>query len=268
LKTTKPINLENFYDRAYNWVITFGPRILISIIVLFIGLWLIRLFKKWLLKVLQRRNIDPSICSFLQGVISIALQILLLLGLMQILGIQMTIFAAVIGAFGVAAGLALSGTLQNFASGVLILILKPYRVGDNIVTQGQEGTVTTIQLFYTIVLTFDNKTVIVPNSKLSNEIIINLSRQGTRRMDVELKFNYGVDFNQLKQIIERSIHDYGKINKVPEHRIGVSDVESDGYKVVINAWINAHGFEDTRYAFQQILIDDLKKSGIKLPGIN
>ncbi len=260
------MNFQKLYDRAYDWILNFGPRILIAIVVLFVGLWFIRVFKKWVFGVLSRRHIDPSICSFLQGLISIALQVLLLLGLMQILGIQMTIFAAVIGAFGVAAGLALSGTLQNFASGVLILLLKPYRVGDNIITQGQEGTVTSIQLFYTVVLTFDNKTVIVPNSKLSNEVILNLSRQGTRRLDIELKFNYGYDFNEIKGIIEKSIDDFGKINKEPEHRIGISELESDGFKIMINVWINAHGFQDTRYSFQQILVEDLKKSGIKMPG--
>src|SRR5206468_11933141 len=147
------MDFQKLYDRAYNWILTFGPRIIIAIIILFVGLWLIKVFKKWLFNFLKRRHVDPSICSFLRGLVSIVLQVLLLLGLMQILGIQMTIFAAVIGAFGVAAGLALSGTLQNFASGVLILLLKPYRVGDNITTQGQEGTVTSIQLFYTVILT-------------------------------------------------------------------------------------------------------------------
>lgn len=103
------------------------------------------------------------------------LQILLLLTLMQILGIQMTVFAALVGGIGVAAGLALSGTLQNFTSGILILLLKPYKVGDNIIAQGQEGTVLSIQIFYTVLLTYDNRDVIIPNSKLSNELIINLS---------------------------------------------------------------------------------------------
>ncbi|HEU0065085.1 MAG TPA: mechanosensitive ion channel family protein [Flavisolibacter sp.] len=260
------MDFQKLYDRAYNWILTFGPRIIIAIIILFVGLWLIKVFKKWLFNFLKRRHIDPSICSFLRGLVSIVLQVLLLLGLMQILGIQMTIFAAVIGAFGVAAGLALSGTLQNFASGVLILLLKPYRVGDNISTQGHEGTVTSIQLFYTVILTFDNKTVIVPNSKLSNEVILNLSRQGTRRLDIELKFSYGYDFEQLKQIINKSVEDFGKINKEPEHRIGVSKLESDGFNIMINVWINAHGFEDTKYSFQQILVADLKKSGVKMPG--
>ena len=266
-KSIDTTGLEKFYNHAYDWILVFGPRIIIAVIALFVGLWLIRVMKKWIFKELSHRHIDPSVCSFLQGVISITLQVLLLLGLMQILGIQLTIFTAVVGAFGVAAGLALSGTLQNFASGVLILLLKPYRVGDNIITQGQQGTVTSIQLFYTVILTFDNSTVIVPNSKLSNEVIVNLSRQGTRRMDIELKFSYAIDFNQVRDILEKGIHDFEKINKVPEHRVGISTLESDGYKVIINAWINAHGFEDTKLAFQKTLIDDFRKSGIKLPGM-
>ena len=125
----------------------------------------------------------------------------MIVALMQLLGIQMTIFAALIGAFGVAAGLALSGTFQNFASGVLIILLKPFRVGDTVSTQGHEGTVKAIRLFYTVILTFSNTTVIVPNSKLSNEIIFNLSREGNRRIDIEIKFNYGVDFEQIKGIV-------------------------------------------------------------------
>jgi small conductance mechanosensitive channel len=259
--------LETFYDRAYNWLISYGPKILIAIIVFFIGLWLIRIFKKWIVKFLAKRHIDPSIQGFLQALLNITLQVLLLLAIMQILGIQMTIFAAVIGAFGVAAGLALSGTLQNFASGVLILLLKPYRIGDNISTQGKEGTVTSIQLFYTIILTFDNTTVIVPNSKLSNEVIVNLSRQGKRRLDIELKFTYAADYEQLKKILIDSINSFEKIYKIPEYRVGVSSLDSDGYKIVVNTWINAHGFEDTKLAFQQKLMEDLKKAGIKLPGM-
>lgn len=259
--------LATFYDKAYNWILTYGPKIIIAIIVFFIGLWLIRLLKKWVFRVMANRHIDESIQDFLHGLISIVFQILLVLIIMQILGIQMTIFAAVVGAFGVAAGLALSGTLQNFASGVLILLLKPYRIGDNINTQGQEGTVTSIQLFYTIVLTFDNKTVIVPNSKLSNEVIVNLSREGNRRLDVELKFTYAYDYNNIKELIEKSINDYQPILKNPAHRIGISALEPDGYRILVNVWIAAHGYTDTKMAFQEKLMADLKNGGIKLPGM-
>src|SRR3954470_15622031 len=147
---------------------------------------------------MTRRQLDSSLQPFLLSLLFTILQVLLLLTAMQIIGIQMTIFAALIGGIGVAAGLALSGTLQNFTSGILILMLKPFRVGENIIAQGQEGTVKTIQIFFTVVKTFDNRTVIIPNSKLSNEVIVNLSREGKRRLDIELKFNYGVDFEQVK----------------------------------------------------------------------
>jgi small conductance mechanosensitive channel len=142
--------IENFYDVAYQWLVNYGPKILLGIVVLFVGELLIRLLRRWINKFFLASGFK-QIRSFLEGLVAISLQVLLALLIMQILGIQMTIFAAVITAFGVAAGLALSGTLQNFASGVLILTLRPYRIGDNIITQGQEGTVASIQLFYTIV---------------------------------------------------------------------------------------------------------------------
>ena len=179
----------------------------------------------------------------------------------------MTIFAAAIGAFGVAAGLALSGTLQNFTSGILILLLKPFKVGDNIISQGQEGTVNSIQIFYTIVTTYDNKSVIIPNSKLSNEVIINISREGKRRLDFEIKFNFGVDFNQIKEILDETLKSNENILKEPERRIGITKVEADGYTVLLNVWINAHGFTDTRLFLYGQLLNSLKTSGIKLPGL-
>lgn len=172
------MNAQKLYDQAARWLLNYGPRVLSAIIILLVGLWLIRLVKKWLGHHLLQRDVNSSIRPFLINVIVIFSQVLLIIGLMQIIGLQLTVFTAVIGAFGVAAGLALSGTLQNFTSGILILLLKPFVVGDNIVAQGQEGTVTSIQIFYTVVLTFDNRTVIIPNSKLSNEVILNLSREG------------------------------------------------------------------------------------------
>jgi small conductance mechanosensitive channel len=261
------MKIEQFYEKAYTWLITTGPRIILGILILFIGLWIVRLISKWLTKSMQSREIDISLKLFLQSLILIALRVLLILAVMQIMGIEMTIFAAVIGSFGVAAGLALSGTLQNFASGVLILLLKPFQVGDNIITQGQEGTVTSIQIFYTIITTGDNKTIIVPNSKLSNEVIINITRMGKRRLDVEMKFNYGVEIDQIKEIVNNTIDKANSVLKNPKRRIGVSVVESDGYKVMINVWVNAHTFEETKFHFQEKLIQNLKESGVKLPGM-
>lgn len=258
---------RNIYDKIVNWVITFGPRILLAIIVLVIGIWLIRLLRRWFGNILGRRKLDKSLKPFLQGTLTVTLQILLVLALLQVLGIQMTMFAALLGAFGVAAGLALSGTLQNFTSGILILLLKPFRVGDNVIAQGQEGTVTSIQMFYTVVLTFDNRTVIVPNSKLSNEVIINLSRQGNRRVDIEMKFSYKVPYEHVSEIINKAIDNADDLLDDPPRRIGVEALEPDGYKVRINIWVKAHGFTDIRLLFQQKLIDTFRQSDIKLPGM-
>lgn len=258
---------NKFYDKAYNWILNVGPKLLIGLVIFVIGFWLIKLFKKWLNHHLLKRDIHSSVRPFLLNVIITALQLLLVLSFMQIVGIQMTIFTAVVGAFGVAAGLALSGTLQNFTSGILILILKPFRVGDNVTAQGQEGTVNAIQIFYTVVTTYDNKTVIIPNSKLSNEVILNLSCEDKRRLDVELKFGFGNDFQQIKSLIETSLNSVQGFLKDPAHRVGVSSIDVDGYKVMVNVWAPAHGFVDAKMALQERLIDDLKKAGVKLPGM-
>lgn len=256
-----------FTDRAYSWMIVYIPRIILALVLFIIGQWLIRMVNRWLKKILTGKRIDVTLQPFLLNLFASIMQILLVLGIMQVLGIQMTIFAALVGALGVAAGLALSGTFQNFASGVLIILLKPFKVGDNISTQGHEGTVTAIRLFYTIVLTLDNTTVIVPNSKLSNEIIFNLSRQGKRRMDVEMKFNYTINFDNLKNIVLSSIDSFDPCLKDPPPRIGVQDLQADGFIISINAWTNAHGFQDTKLAFQERLLNDIKAAGIKLPGM-
>lgn len=186
---------------------------------------------------------------------------------MQIIGVQMTLFTALVGAFGVAAGLALSGTLQNFASGILILLLKPFEVGDNIITQGLEGTVTSIQVFYTMVKTFDNRSVIVPNSKLSNEVIINISREGSRRLDIDWKFPNNVDIKQVKAIITDAIDQSKDCLKTPEKRIGIKEILPDGYVISINVWVNAHGFQDSKLIIQEAILEAIKGAGIKIPGM-
>ncbi len=261
------MKFDDFYLKGYNWFLRYGPRTLMALLLLFVGFWLIGKIKNWLHNSLDKREIDPSLRPFLLSVSVIFLQGLLVLAAMQVMGIQMTIFAAFIGAFGVAAGLALSGTLQNFTSGVLILILKPFRVGDNIIAQGQEGTVASIQIFYTIVTTFDNRTVILPNSKLSNEVIVNLSREGMRRLDVELKFAFTIPFEQVKAILAKTVEANKDLLKNPAYRIGVSSVDPDGYKVMVNTWVNAYGYQDIKLQLQERIVGDIISAGIKLPGM-
>lgn len=259
--------IDHFYDKAYDWVISKGPSVLIGLAILFIGLWLIKLLGKWLQSGMHKRDVNPSLRPFLTSLLVITLRILLVLTVMQIIGIQLTFLTVLIGGMGVAAGLALSGTLQNFASGVLILLLKPFVVGDNIIAQSQEGTVTSIQIFYTIVTTFDNRTVVIPNSKLSNEVIINISREGSRRLDVEMKFSYGIDYDQIVEIFNKTTDEFKDCLKTPERRIGVSSLDDNGYKVSLNVWVKAHGFTDTKLNFQRALMENLKTGGVKLPGM-
>jgi small conductance mechanosensitive channel len=261
------MDINKLYDRAYAWLFTFGPKLVIGVILLFVGWWLTNKAVRLLNHSLTKRRIDPTLRPFMLSFINIFLKILLALAILQILGIQLTIFAAVVGSFGVAAGLALSGTLQNFTSGILILLLKPFRAGDNIIAQGQEGTVAFIRIFYTVVTTFDNRTVIIPNSKLSNEVIINLSREGKRRLDIELKFNFAIPFEQVKSILEQTINANNNLLKEPTFRIGVSTVDADGYKVMVNAWVKPHGFQDVKLELQQKIVQDLITGGIKLPGL-
>jgi small conductance mechanosensitive channel len=257
-------NWETFESNLVNWLIKHVPAIIMGIIIFIIGLWLSRLFSKWIKKIFGRRKVDPSLSYFLQNLLVITLQILVLFLSLQVTGIQLTFLTAIVAGLTVAAGLALSGTLQNFVSGLLILLLRPYKVNDTVIIQGEQGTVTSIQLFYTMVLTFDNKTIIVPNGQLSNNPITNLSREGKRRIDLLLKFPYKADINELrKMIIELLITVEGVINNPPP-RIGVAGLETDKYAVSIQVWTKAHGYEDTKFLIQEKILEILKKNEMLL----
>jgi small conductance mechanosensitive channel len=251
--------LQRFYDKALDWLFVAGPHIIAAAITLVIGLWLIKLLRRKLSRHIHKKNVHASLRPFIESLVFTALHIALFLLVMQMLGIQLTIFAAVIAAFGAAAGLALSGTLQNFASGILILLLKPFKTGDNIISQGIEGTVSSIRIFYTVITTFDNRTVIMPNNKLSNEIITNVTRIGSRRLDIELSFPASVPVQSLRSLLSNALHDIPEVCKEPEFRLGVSAVAADSYKFMINIWLKAHGFEDTRMKINEYLLEFLNR---------
>ncbi len=246
-------------EKFYNWLLTFGPRLIIAVLVLFIGLWLIKLVGKWAGKFFSGKKLSPTFRPFLQNLLKLVLQLLLALVIMQLLGIKMTLVAAFIGALGVAAGLALSGTLQNFTSGILIILLKPFKIGDNIRAQGEEGTVTAIRLFYTIVVTYTNNTLIIPNGKLSNEVIFNLTLNKQRRYDIVLTFKTGDDFGKVSEHLQAAIAASKEALKEPPVRIGIKEIQPDTYDVAVNVWLNAHGFEDSKMLLNKILLTELQK---------
>jgi small conductance mechanosensitive channel len=257
------VDFDEIFQRAVDWIISNGPRIVFAFVLLFIGFWLIRMIKKWLKRTLQKRQVHSSLEPFIQSLVIAVLHVLLFLFVMQMLGIQMTLFAAALASFGVAIGLALSGTLQNFAGGILILLLKPFKVGDNIVAQGQDGIVESIQIFFTVITTFDNKTVVIPNSKLSNEIIVNMSQQGNRRLDLLMKFPYTADVTKVQEVIALSIKNSTDILEDPKPNIGISSLDIDGFVIVVELWVNALSYYNVKNTVQKRILLDLKEASLK-----
>jgi len=261
------IDWKKMYTQAYDWLLVYGPKILLGAVVFIVGTLLLRILNKWIKKGMEKRHVNPSVRYFLQNLFAITLQVLLIILVLQIIGLQLTVLSAIIAGLTVAVGLALSGTLQNFVSGILILVLKPYRVGDTINTQGMEGNVTSIQLFDTEVLTYDNKTIIIPNGQLSNSIVVNLSRQGNRRLDINLKMDYAVDIAYIKQLLLPILTNAENIMPSPAPRVGVSEFDMEHYTITINVWTKSHGFYDTRILLNEKIITDLKAAGIMFHGM-
>jgi small conductance mechanosensitive channel len=261
------MKFQTFYDELPKWSVDYGSRLAKGIIILVIGIWVIRLLKKLVIGQMSKREIHSSLQPFFLSLTITGLNILLFYEVLDTVGIPMTIFTTVIGTAGVAVGLALSGTFQNFAGGVLILLLKPFTLEDNIVAQGVDGVVTSIQIFYTVVLTGDNKTVIIPNGKLFNEVITNVTREGKRRVDFEIKLSYAIDVDQVVAVIRESIKKVDTILPNHEPIIGVSAMEIDGVKIIVKVWSNTNVYSSTNYSLQQNILRDLKAAGVKLPGV-
>jgi small conductance mechanosensitive channel len=207
--------LDTYFDLFINSLIDFAPKALSAIIVLFIGLWLIKRIARLAEKAMIRRQLEVSLRTFLKSLISIGLKIILIVTVAGMLGIGTASFVTILGAAGLAVGLALQGSLSNFAGGVLILIFKPFKVGDSIEAGGQSGEVIEIQIFNTILLTTDHKTVILPNGPLSNGTIVNTTRYGNLRVDVQLSIGVENDLNLVKNIITEVLNSNEKVYKEP-----------------------------------------------------
>jgi small conductance mechanosensitive channel len=254
---------NEFYNRALDWLFVYGPKIIIAIIVFIIGEWLIKKIRNRLMQRMKQKKVSAGLRPFLQSFLITSMHVLLIILILQITGIRLTIFAALIAAFGAASALALSGTLQNFTSGIMILTYKPFIIGDTIIAQNKEGIVASIQLIYTIVTTADNQSVILPNSKLVNDVIINVTREGKRRLDFTFKFNFGVDYEKVKNVLLNSVSNVDLENETSKKvRVGLNLVESDGFTCIMNVWINAHGYQDTKMMINEKLLNELKSSGI------
>lgn len=261
------MKLEEFYKTASYWLLTNGIKVLIGSILLLAGIWFIRFLKRRIRAHISKKEVHSSLQPFFLSLSVTALYILLILAVLSIIGFPISQFTAMLGGLTVALGLALSGTFQNFAAGILILLLKPFELDDSILAQGQDGKVISIQIFYTVLLTADNKTVIIPNGKLFNEVITNVTRQGKRRVDFELKLEYAADVDEVKKVIYNAIKNTNNILSDPAPNVGVFALELDGVRYTVRVWAQAANFLSTKLELQERVIKDLKTAGVKLPGI-
>ncbi|GAC1304506.1 MAG: mechanosensitive ion channel [Mucilaginibacter sp.] len=259
------MKFQEFYDQFHIWIVKNGQNYIFGLVVFFVGLWFIKMLRSRLRTRMSKRRVHSTLQPFFLSLTITGLYVLLIISVMQLIGFQLTIFTTIIGAFSVAAGLALSGTFQNFAGGVLILLLKPFDLDDFIVAQGQEGKVTSIQIFYTVLLTPDNKTIIIPNGKLFNEVIVNVSREGKRRLDFEVKLAYANDVDKAIQIIQDAIKSTSNILSDPAVRVGVIGLEVDSIRYTVNVWVLPDNFLTAKIALMEKIIKDLGAAGIAFP---
>ena len=259
------MKLEDFYTEFHHWLITRGPNYVAGILIFLIGLWFIKHLRSRLRARMSKREVHSTLQPFFLSLAITALYVLLTLSVFNIIGFELTFLSAIIASFGVAAGLALSGTFQNFAGGVLILLLKPFDITDYVVAQGQEGTVMSIQLFYTVIKTVDNRTIIIPNGKLFNEVIINVNREKVRRLDFELKLGYIVEVDKVKEVIYNAIKSATGILPDPAPLVGVIALEIDGIKFTVRVWVDPGDYLDVKIFLQEKIVKDLRDADIQLP---
>ncbi|MBQ2098303.1 MAG: mechanosensitive ion channel, partial [Bacteroidales bacterium] len=195
------INVQILWDKITDKVLSYGPKFLLAIVVLIAGFWIIKKLLRLTEIMMEKRNVELSLRNFLKSLINIVLKILLIISVLQMAGVETTSFIAMLGAAGLAIGMALQGSLSNFAGGVLILLFKPYKVGDLIEAQGYTGVVDDIQIFSTKLTTAQGLTVIIPNSSLSNGNIVNHNAIGRKRVDIEFGIDYSADIDVAKKVL-------------------------------------------------------------------
>ncbi|MHA7855215.1 mechanosensitive ion channel family protein [Marinobacter shengliensis] len=250
-------------DQAVALTMAYAPKVLLAILTLIVGMWLINRFVSVLDKKLGQK--DPTLNKFLCGLISAVLKIMLLISVASMIGIATTSFIAVIGAAGLAIGLALQGSLANFAGGVLILIFKPFKVGDTIEAQGYLGAVAEIQILYTVVNTFDNRRIVIPNGSLSNATLVNVSIYDKRRCDMTFGIHYDDDIDKAKAILQRLFDEDERSLKDPAPRICVGALGDSSVDLMFRAWVATDDLWPYYWDMQEKVKKAFDAEGITIP---
>ncbi|MDX1774978.1 MAG: mechanosensitive ion channel [Desulfobulbales bacterium] len=258
-------NIDVYTTKAVELVMAYAPKLVLAIITLIFGLWLIGLITRVTRKSMEKTTADKTLIPFISNLISWVLKILLFISVASMVGIATTSFIAVLGAAGLAIGLALQGSLANFAGGVLILIFKPYNVGDLIEAQGHLGVVKEVQIFNTILLTPDNKRVIIPNGAVSNGSIVNYSAEGILRVDMVIGIAYESDIPKAKEVLHKIMSDNELVLKEPQPNVAVRALADSSVNLVVRPWCKADDYWKVYFEITEAAKVGLEANGISIP---
>ena len=247
------------------WLVRMGTNLIISVLILVIGFWLAKMLSKGLRRVLRKSNTDEGLVTFATSFVSMVLKILVVVTSITQIGIEMTSFVAILGAAGLAIGMAFSGTLSNFAGGVMILVLKPFKVGDTVMTQGEQGEVKEIQIFNTYLYTTDNKVIILPNGPVANGNIINFTKADKRRVDWTFSIAYGDDFQTAKRLLESFIKEDKRILNEPEPFIGIALLSPSSVDLTVRVWVFTDDVRPVFFDMNQRVYSEFEKAGLHFP---
>ncbi|MFZ4455321.1 MAG: mechanosensitive ion channel family protein [Bacteroidales bacterium] len=257
--------LHHFIQQLAGQALSFVTKVLIALIIYFIGRWVIRRTKRISQKIFVRREMDLSLRTFLLSLINISMTIVLLIIIISILGFETSSFVALFASAGVAVGMALSGTLQNFAGGVMVLLFKPYKVGDVIEAQGYTGTVKEILIFNTVLNTFDNKAIFIPNGSLATGIINNFSKENIRRIEWTFTIPYGNNYEKAKALVLSLIAQDNRIlNQPAEPFVAISKLGTGSVEIVVRVWVPSSEYWNVFYGLNEQLYHRLEEEGLML----
>lgn len=263
--SSSALSWDVFLSKVVDLGTILGSKIIGALIVFFVGRWLIRKINRLVVTIMEKRHVEASLFSFIKSLVRITLNFLLAIILVSQLGIETSSFIALFASAGVAIGMALSGTLQNFAGGVMILLFKPFKVGDFIEAQGQSGSVKEIQIFNTIITTPDNKVIIIPNGGLSTGIMKNYSKEPIRRVDWEFGIAYGDDYDKAKSVIERLLKSDGRVFQDPAFFIALTSLGESSVNIVVRAWVKADDYWDVFFSMNEKVYKTFTEENLSIP---
>ncbi len=259
------MNWEALINKGGELLAFYGVRILTALVILIIGRWIARSFGRLVQRLMDKRNVDPTLTGFVGSLTYYTLFTFVVLAALSQLGIQTTSFIAVIGAAGLAVGLALQGSLANFAAGFMLIFFRPFRVGDYIEGAGVAGTVENIQIFTTQLKTPDNKVIIIPNAKLTDDNIVNWSATGTRRVDMVFGIGYEDDIDKAKAIMHEVLDADERVLKNPRPQIALSELADSSVNFVVRPWVNAGDYWSVYFDVTETIKKRFDAAGVSIP---